>query len=109
MVRKLLGESLIIVRDTEGVLRGFYNVCRHRGSRICDRDGQATSLVCPYHAWSYRLDGSVRSAPSISEDIDLGKLGLHSVPVREIGGVIVGSLKGDLQALDAVQRETEPM
>jgi phenylpropionate dioxygenase-like ring-hydroxylating dioxygenase large terminal subunit len=109
IVRNLLGESLIIVRDTTGVLRGFYNVCRHRGSRICDRDGQATHFVCPYHAWSYRLDGSVRLAPAMSEDIDLGRLGLHAVPVREIGGVIVGSLKGDPQTLDTVQRETEPM
>ena len=109
IVRNLLGESLIIVRDTTGVLRGFYNVCRHRGSRICDRDGQTTSFVCPYHAWSYRLDGSVRLAPAMSEDIDLGRLGLHAVPVREIGGVIVGSLKGDPQILDTVQRETEPM
>jgi phenylpropionate dioxygenase-like ring-hydroxylating dioxygenase large terminal subunit len=109
MVRSLLGESLIIVRDTEGVVRGFYNVCRHRGSRICDHDGRGISLVCPYHAWSYRLDGSVRSAPAISEDIDLGQLGLHAVPVREIGGVIVGSLKGDPHTLDAVAREAEPL
>jgi phenylpropionate dioxygenase-like ring-hydroxylating dioxygenase large terminal subunit len=109
MVRNLLGESLIIVRDTDGVLRGFYNVCRHRGSRICDHDGRATSLVCPYHAWSYRLDGSVRSAPAIAEDIDLGRLGLHAVSVREIGGVVVGSLKGDPHTLDAFERKAEPL
>ena len=109
MVRNLLGESLIIVRGTDGVLRGFYNVCRHRGSRICDHDGRATTLVCPYHAWSYRLDGSVRSAPAISEDIDLEQMGLHAVPVREIGGVVVGSLQGDPRALDAVERTAEPL
>ena len=109
MVRSLLGESLIIVRDTDGVLRGFYNVCRHRGSRICDQDGRASSLVCPYHAWSYRLDGSVRSAPAISEDIDLGQLGLRAVPIREIGGVVVGSLHGDPHTLDAVERTAEPL
>lgn len=109
IVRDLLGESIIIVRDTEDRVRGFYNVCRHRGSRICDRDGRASNLVCPYHAWSYHLDGSLRSAPAISADIDLARLGLHPVPVREIGGIIVGSLKGDLPSLDVVQREVEPL
>ena len=109
MVRNLLGESLIIVRGTDGVLRGFYNVCRHRGSRICDHDGRATTLVCPYHAWSYRLDGSVRSAPAISEDIDLGQLGLRAVPIREIGGVVVGSLHGDPHTLEAAERKAEPL
>jgi phenylpropionate dioxygenase-like ring-hydroxylating dioxygenase large terminal subunit len=109
MVRNLLGESLIIVRGTDGVLRGFYNVCRHRGSRICDHDGRATTLVCPYHAWSYRLDGSVRSAPAISEDIDLGQLGLRAVPVREIGGVVIGSLHADPHTLDAVEQTAEPL
>ena len=59
------GESLIIVRDAAGLLRGFYNVCRHRGSRICDHDGRGTSLVCPYHAWSYNLDGSLRTATAL--------------------------------------------
>ena len=109
IVRELLGESIIIVRDTEDRVRGFYNVCRHRGSRICDHDGRASNLVCPYHAWSYHLDGSLRSAPAISADIDLARLGLHPVPVREIGGIIVGSMKGDLQSLDVVQREVEPL
>jgi phenylpropionate dioxygenase-like ring-hydroxylating dioxygenase large terminal subunit len=109
IVRDLLGESLLIVRGTDGQVRGFYNVCRHRGSRICDRDGRASSLICPYHAWSYHLDGSVRSAPAISADIDLSQLGLHPVPIREIGGIVLGSLKGKLPSLDVVQREVEPL
>lgn len=57
IVRELLDESLIIVRDMQGTLRGFYNVCAHRGSRICDKGGRGNSLTCPYHAWTYRLDG----------------------------------------------------
>jgi Rieske 2Fe-2S family protein len=109
IVRELLGESLIVVRDSAGVVRGFYNVCRHRGSRICDKDGRAQSLVCPYHAWSYRLDGSVRQAPALPAGIDLSELGLKPVAVREIGGVILGSLKGDPQSLDAVVRDAEPL
>ena len=66
IVRDLLGESLIIIRDSEGIIRAYYNVCRHRGSRICTADGRATSLTCPYHAWSYRLDGCLRSAPAMA-------------------------------------------
>jgi Rieske 2Fe-2S family protein len=108
IVRELLGESLLLVRDTAGVLRGFYNVCRHRGSRICAQDGRAGALVCPYHGWSYRLDGSFRSAAAMPEEIDLTQLGLHPVPVREIGGIILGSLSADPAALDEVQQTFEP-
>lgn len=109
IVRDLLGESLLIVRDGERTVRGFYNVCRHRGSRLCDADGRASrGFVCPYHAWSYRLDGSLRMAAALPDGIDATQLGLHSVPVREIGGLILGSLRGDLQTLDAVQKEFEP-
>ena len=109
MVRMLLGESVIIVRDLEGTVRGFYNVCRHRGSRICEQDGKAKSLVCPYHAWSYRLDGSVRIAPAMPEEVDLGKLGLRSLPVAEIGGLILASMKADPSSLDGIRAEAEPV
>jgi Rieske 2Fe-2S family protein len=108
MVRDLLGESLIVVRDASGTLRGFYNVCRHRGSRICDKDGRASNLLCPYHAWSYRLDGSLRAAPAMPEGIDTRALGLKSVPVREVGGIILGSLTADPATADPIQRELEP-
>lgn len=108
IVRNLLGESLIVLRDSEGVARGFYNVCRHRGSKICDRDGRATSLLCPYHAWSYRLDGSLRAAAALPEGIDTSILGLRPIPVREMGGLILGSLEGDLRHLDDVAAKLEP-
>jgi len=100
IVRDLLGESLIIVRDSEQVIRAFYNVCRHRGSRICTTDGKSTSLRCPYHAWSYRLDGSLRSAPAMAADVNLKELGLHAAPVREVGGIILASLDADPKTLD---------
>jgi Rieske 2Fe-2S family protein len=107
MVRELLGESLIVVRDNEHTLRAFYNVCRHRGSRICDQDGRGSSLVCPYHAWTYRLDGSLRTAPALPPEVDKAELGLRAVSVREIGGIILCSLSGDPQELDRVQQEFE--
>jgi len=109
IVRSVLGESLIVVRDRDGVLKGYYNVCRHRGSRICDVDGRATHLMCPYHAWTYRLDGSLRSAAALPQHIDRANLGLRPVRVRDIGGVLFGSLTGELDALAELEHQAAPM
>jgi len=60
------GEAPVVVvrdRDREGMLRAFLNVCRHRGSVIVDERGRRETLQCPYHAWTYDLDGSLRSVP----------------------------------------------
>jgi phenylpropionate dioxygenase-like ring-hydroxylating dioxygenase large terminal subunit len=71
-VREVAGESLIILRDKGGKLRGFYNVCRHRGTRLREhRAAQAcrhvTVIQCPYHAWTYGLDGRLIGAPHMDE------------------------------------------
>jgi Rieske 2Fe-2S family protein len=108
IVRGLLGESLLIVRDKGGTLRGFYNVCRHRGSRICDRDGRSTSLVCPYHAWSYSLDGSLRAAQSLPDGVEKSALALRTVSLAEVGGLILVSLTGEPGTLESIRRELEP-
>jgi glycine betaine catabolism A len=61
-------ESLIIVRDKKGEIRGFHNVCRHRGTRLCEaRNGQLSAIQCPYHAWTYGLDGRLIGAPHMDE------------------------------------------
>jgi len=110
IVRHLLGESLIVVRDGSGMLHGFFNVCRHRGSRICDGDGHAPGgLTCPYHAWSYRLDGTLRTAAALPDGIDRSRLGLHRVPIEERGGLIFGSLKGDPGSLEPLRESVLPM
>jgi Rieske 2Fe-2S family protein len=76
------GESLLVVRGKDEQIRGFYNVCRHRGSRICD-DEQGfvrTHLRCPYHAWGYALDGTLVTTPMIErEEIDREKTSLWPV------------------------------
>ena len=84
IVRELLGESLIIARDATHTLRGFFNVCRHRGSRVCDRDGHGSRLVCPYHAWSYRLDGTFGGALGLPDTVDRTTLGLKPVQLAEV-------------------------
>ncbi|PYJ29719.1 MAG: ring-hydroxylating oxygenase subunit alpha, partial [Verrucomicrobia bacterium] len=54
---EIANESLIVVRDKRDAIRGFYNVCRHRGSRLIEnRNGQCAAIQCPYHAWTYALD-----------------------------------------------------
>lgn len=82
LVVEVAGESLLLLRAADGVLRAFYNVCRHRGSRLvletCGRG--ATRLLCPYHAWSYQLDGSLGNAPQMPASFRREEHGL--VPVR---------------------------
>ncbi len=65
---EIAGERLIIVRDKRGAIHGFYNVCRHRGSRLVEnRNGQCAAIQCPYHAWTYGLDGRLLGAPHMDE------------------------------------------
>src|SRR5207253_640416 len=72
-VQEVAGESLIIVRDKGGKWLAFYNVCRHRGTRLReDRPGQAapghvSAIQCPYHAWTYGLDGRLLGTPHMDE------------------------------------------
>lgn len=56
------GQPVLVVRDTDGVLRAFLNVCRHRGAPLADGCGHARALGCPYHGWVFRLDGSLSRA-----------------------------------------------
>ncbi len=82
-------ESAIIVHGDDGDLRAVANVCRHRGSRICVATrGSAAVLVCPYHAWSYHLDGRLRAAREMPAGFDPSAHHLKSLPLREIGGLI---------------------
>jgi Rieske 2Fe-2S family protein len=105
MIRELLGESLIVVRDEGRRVQAFYNVCRHRGSRLYDEDGRSSQLNCPYHAWGYRLDGSLRSAAGLPAGTDRSQLGLRSVRVREIEGLIVASPEGDPETGEMLHRQ----
>src|SRR6266576_2917980 len=71
VLRTIAGESVIVVRGRDGALRAFYNVCRHRGTRLCEEThGRFSETIqCPYHAWTYALDGRLIGAPS-SGDIE---------------------------------------
>jgi phenylpropionate dioxygenase-like ring-hydroxylating dioxygenase large terminal subunit len=84
-------ESLIVVCDKDRELRAFLNVCRHRGSRVCPEPSgraRAGAFVCPYHAWSYNLDGTLRAARHMPPGFDATKYSLKSVHLRVIEGLI---------------------
>ena len=101
---EVAGESVIIVRSRSGALGAFYNVCRHRGSRLVMEDvapGEAGpggrfkgSIRCPYHAWTYGLEGHLRNAPFLTESDGLRReqLSLYPVAVETWGGFVFVNL-----------------
>ena len=83
-VANVAGESLIVVRDQKSTTRGFYNVCRHRGSRLHEHECGNTSVIqCPYHAWTYGLDGRLIGAPHM-EGVAGFKKADYSLPATNI-------------------------
>jgi phenylpropionate dioxygenase-like ring-hydroxylating dioxygenase large terminal subunit len=89
---------IVVVRDREGSLRAFLNVCRHRGSLIVKERGRRETLQCPYHAWTYGLDGSLRSAPRSEreESFEPAELGLRPALVDSWGPFVF--VNADLDA-----------
>jgi phenylpropionate dioxygenase-like ring-hydroxylating dioxygenase large terminal subunit len=86
---ELGAQSAIVVRGDDGALRALANVCRHRGSRVCvAQHGQGALLTCPYHAWSYRLDGTLRAAREMPGGFEPGAFGLKPLPIKVVGGLI---------------------
>ena len=72
---------VVVVRGRDGELRAFVNVCRHRGSIVCDGEGRRETLQCPYHARTYALDGSLRAAPRADREPGFSTEGLGLLPV----------------------------
>ncbi len=86
-------ESVIITHAPSGELKAYINICRHRGSRIClEKSGSAKLFTCPYHAWSYNLDGDLVAARHMDDDFEPSKYGLHKVWLKCVGGLIFISL-----------------
>jgi phenylpropionate dioxygenase-like ring-hydroxylating dioxygenase large terminal subunit len=88
-------ESVIVVRDKDGEVRAFYNVCRHRGTRLCEESsGHAPAIQCPYHAWTYGLDGRLIGSPHMDEvpGFDRSDYSLHPVKVGVWEGFVFVNL-----------------
>ncbi|WFU90120.1 aromatic ring-hydroxylating dioxygenase subunit alpha (plasmid) [Rhizobium sp. CC1099] len=102
--------SLIILRDDDNQIRVVHNVCRHRGSRILDAGSSVVSkLVCPYHQWTYELDGELAYAPHMGADFDKSCKSLRPVNFKSIGGLIYACLSdnppADIDRLEEVMTE----
>ncbi|WP_306115368.1 MULTISPECIES: aromatic ring-hydroxylating dioxygenase subunit alpha [unclassified Roseovarius] len=101
------GAPLIILRDQAGTIRGFHNVCRHRGARLLTAPCRKSTLTCPYHAWNYALTGKLRSRPHFSgpnvvdkfEDGGGDKLDLIEIRVETWNGCIFANVSGDAEPL----------
>lgn len=80
-------ESVLIARGRDGALRGFFNICRHRGAKLCTSDSGSVrrAFQCPYHAWTYGLDGKLVAAPNLVNmpDVDRSEYGLRKVHLTE--------------------------
>jgi Rieske 2Fe-2S family protein len=94
LVRDIAGESIFITRNRDGRLRAFYNVCAHRGTKLLDDDpgcGHVSkAFKCPYHAWSYDLDGRLIGTPNVDQDetFDRADYPLHHIAVEAYAGFI---------------------
>ncbi|MGP9642502.1 aromatic ring-hydroxylating oxygenase subunit alpha [Halomonas sp. AOP30-A1-24] len=102
MTLEIGDNPVVIVRGGEGQIYAFHNVCRHRGSRLCTKDkGKVAKLVCPYHQWTYELDGRLLFAGSdMGTDFDLNQFGLKPVNVRTAGGFVFINLSDNPPAID---------
>jgi len=94
------GASVLIVRGPDGTVRGFHNVCSHRGTRMVRDDGEArrgTNILCPYHHWRYDAAGGLVNVPDEENFFDLDKAchGLSPVPTGVLQGFIFVNLAGD--------------
>ena len=115
---------VVLVRDEGGTVRAFLNVCRHRGSVVCEGSGLRKTLQCPYHAWTYALDGQLVNAPRLEREealADTGELGLvqlrletwgpfafvnpdpEAAPLSDVLGVIPGRLAASGVVVDALR------
>jgi phenylpropionate dioxygenase-like ring-hydroxylating dioxygenase large terminal subunit len=96
-------ETILLTRDASGTLRGFFNVCRHRGHELLPSGGSAEGPVieCPYHGWTYKPDGSLKSAPRLGlrPGFEVSKHGLISVRIEEWEGWAFVNVSGDARSL----------
>jgi Rieske 2Fe-2S family protein len=103
------GYPLIVLRGNDGKVRAFHNTCRHRGSRICaSAKGSAVRLTCPYHQWTYQLDGRLFSARDMGQDFDRTRITLKPVHCESVGGYIWVCLGAAAPDFDELREKMAP-
>ncbi len=104
-------EQIIVIRENPDSVHAFFNVCRHRGSTICQAEsGNAPRLVCPYHAWTFGLDGKLISARLMPEDFNKAENSLHPCHIRVFHGLIfINMSEGEPDDFDATFGDMGPI
>ena len=103
-------ESVIIARDKNDTVNAFLNVCRHRGSRVCiEKSGNTRVFVCPYHAWTYELNGSLRAAREMEDNFNTAEYSLKKVNLRIFHGLIFICVADNPPNIDEGLLQLEPL
>ena len=103
-------ESVIIARDKNDSVNAFLNVCRHRGSRVCiEKSGNTRLFVCPYHAWTYELNGSLRAAREMEDNFNTAEYSLKKVNLRIFHGFIFICVADNPPNIDEGLLQLEPL
>ena len=103
------GESVIIVRDDQDQVHALLNVCRHRGSRLrTEPSGCTRRLTCPYHGWTYDLDGSLLAAACMPDGFDKSGHGLKRIHHRVFEGMIFISFAAEPGVFDVIEKDLKP-
>lgn len=109
------GQPLLLTKAKDGVIRTFHNICRHRGTVLCDRARKnKKQITCPYHAWSYALDGTLLRTPHVGglkrhncESLDVQNLNLVEVPTETWGPFVFVNFRGNAGSLAERMRSIE--
>ena len=115
VVAEIAGRPIIMVRGEDKVLRGFFNVCRHRAGPLALADGNAKQLQCKYHGWTYTLAGELRAAHEMKEaaDFDMSCIHLDAIQMAEWEGMVFVALKppvaGIEQLLAGIRERIRPI
>ena len=98
IARSSAGTPLVVVRGLDGVVRAFINACRHRGMQVASGSGCSRAFVCPYHAWTYNLEGNLKHIPGQEgfPGVDAKQHGLVEVSAREKGGIVYVMQTGEI-------------
>ena len=98
IARSSAGTPLVVVRGLDGVVRAFINACRHRGMQVASGSGCSRAFVCPYHAWTYNLEGNLKHIPGQEgfPGVDAKQHGLVEVSAREKGGIVYVMQRGEI-------------
>ena len=103
---EMANNSVIVIRGRDGAVRAFFNSCQHRGSRLCEeQSGSSSKLICPYHQWTYNLDGSLLGARNMGPEFNKAMIHLNPVAVENIGGLIFICLADTPPPIDRVKAD----